>query len=79
MIFGGVYPNNYFENDHYKALKEVNDEMIKNFKEDVIDFLSCLDDGSGKWKEGTYEDAGHPNTKGHEEMFKAINFKIFDI
>jgi lysophospholipase L1-like esterase len=75
IMLGGVYPNNEFDKNHYKALKEVNEIMKKRAL--TFDFLSLVDDGKGHWKTGMYEDSGHPNTFGHETMFKAIDLKLF--
>jgi len=35
------------------------------------------DDGFGHWKEGSYMDAGHPNSEGHKLMFSGINLQLF--
>eukprot|EP01080_Neovahlkampfia_damariscottae_P001398 gene1398-12018_t len=51
VIFGGVYPNNFFEKKHYESLKRINEKM-KSFDEDVIDFLTTTDNGNGQWKNG---------------------------
>ena len=32
-----------------------------------------MDDGKGHWKEGTFADAGHPNSNGHKLMFESID------
>jgi lysophospholipase L1-like esterase len=75
IMFGGVYPNNEFDKNHYKALKEVNEILKKRGV--TFDFLSLVDNGKGHWKSGMYEDSGHPNTLGHETMFEAIDLKLF--
>ena len=38
--------------------------------ERVADFLSALDDGSGRWRDGESTDLAHPNDRGHCEMLK---------
>ena len=44
----------------------------------VLDFLSATDNGRGHWKKGIYQDAMHPNEKGHRLMFEAIDLTLFD-
>jgi hypothetical protein len=37
-----------------------------------INFLGSVDDGTGRWEDGLWNDRGHPNSLGHGEMFYAI-------
>jgi lysophospholipase L1-like esterase len=43
-----------------------------------LDFFSALHRGSGGWPKGTFADDVHPNAKGHELMFRAIDLALFD-
>ena len=81
VVLGGVYPNQKYTEKEYKLLKETHSELQtwkRKFGVDVLDFLTNLDDGTGKWKEGLYSDFIHPNDIGHELFFKNIDLSIFD-
>jgi len=59
-----VYPNNYYQAHHYEYLRRMDEEM-HTWGVPVLDFLPAVDDGKGRWKEGLYSDALHPNDVGH--------------
>ena len=45
----------------------------------IIDFLTPLDDGSGKWREGLWIDPAHPNSSGHRSMYRAVEDKLKEL
>ncbi len=77
-VLAGLYPNNNFNDEHYKILKETHNKML-GWGPPVLDWLYRLDDGNGRWKPGTFFDAGHPNTFGHKIMYEAIDLNVFNI
>ena len=80
VVLGGVYPNQKYQEKEYQLLKEVHEELQswkKKFGVEVLDFLSNVDDGSGKWKEGLYSDFIHPNDAGHELLYGNIDLSLF--
>jgi lysophospholipase L1-like esterase len=70
LVVGGLYPNNFYEGEHYAWIKLVTKEM-QSWKLPMLDFLSTTDDGSGCWKPGFAQDPFHPNNKGHAAMAQA--------
>jgi hypothetical protein len=46
-MLGGVYPCNFYTEEHYSYLKRM-DEDMKGWGVPVFDFLSALDDGQGQ-------------------------------
>jgi len=76
-VLGGVYPNNDYCPETYEMLKETNRTM-SSWGVPVLDWLSALDDGRGRWKPGTWHDHAHPNTEGHRLMFEAVDLSLFD-
>jgi lysophospholipase L1-like esterase len=81
VILGGVYPNQKYTEKQYELLKETHEEIQswkKKFGVPVLDFLTNLDDGSGKWKDGLMSDFIHPNDAGHEVLFRNIDLTLFE-
>lgn len=81
-VVGGVYPNNRYQPFHYEILKESNAALKTAYDGEgslYLDWLSAIDDGNGRFKEGIYHDAGHPNDRGYEMMANAVKKKVFEI
>lgn len=76
-IIGGCYPNNSYQESHYNYILKFN-EALGGWPVASLNFLSAVDDGAGRWAQGTDKDAGHPNKTGHAEMFTAIPLGLFD-
>ena len=70
-MLGGVYPNNRYRDFHYEILKET-DERIASWDIPVFRWLTALDDGAGRFREGLFHDAGHPNDFGYKVMYEQI-------
>ena len=71
VILGSVYPNSNYTTVHYAELRRAHEVMKRMDMAAFIDFLSVLDDGSGRWRPGEHADQGHPNSAGHAIMFEA--------
>mmetsp|Transcript_119167 Transcript_119167/g.282780 ORF Transcript_119167/g.282780 Transcript_119167/m.282780 type:complete len:470 (-) Transcript_119167:36-1445(-) len=76
-ILGGVYPNNDYDLETYAMLQETARTMA-TWDVPIFDWLSALDDGRGRWKEGLFFDHAHPNSEGQLRMFERIDLSLFD-
>lgn len=76
-ILGGVYPHGEYTWQHHSLLKDTRKRML-TWGVPVLDWLPVLNDGRGRWKKGISFDAAHPNTKGHQLMYEAINLSFFE-
>jgi Starch binding domain/GDSL-like Lipase/Acylhydrolase family/Putative papain-like cysteine peptidase (DUF1796) len=77
-ILGSVYPHNDYCAEHYLLLRDTHNRML-NSNVMVLDWLSAVDDGQGRWREGTSFDPSHPNLIGHQLMHQAIDLNFFEI
>ena len=85
VIVGSVYPQNNYNAMHYGVLKGVFNRALVRLpqlgiayqKVVVADFLTTLDDGNGRWKDGIFRDAGHPNDAGHSLMLASLNQSFY--
>ncbi|MEB3355669.1 MAG: DUF1796 family putative cysteine peptidase [Synechococcales bacterium] len=77
-ILGGVYPHGNYSPDHYAILQETHQRLLA-WDVPVLDWLARLADGQGRWRTGLSFDAAHPNTRGHQLMYEAINLSLFQL
>lgn len=77
-VLGGVYPNDHFVPETYRMLLETAHTM-STWGLPVLNWLSAVDDGQGRWKTGTSFDHAHPNNEGHRLMFESIDLSIFSL
>lgn len=77
-ILGGVYPHNDYNPEHHWLLQETHQRMLK-WDVPILDWLAAVDNGQGRWKQGTSFDPAHPNTIGHNLMYEAIDLSLFQI
>jgi lysophospholipase L1-like esterase len=77
-ILGGVYPHGDYSSEHAWLLKETHDRMM-NWGVPILNWLAAVENGQGRWKEGTSFDPAHPNTVGHHLMYQAIDLSLFAI
>jgi lysophospholipase L1-like esterase len=75
-ILSGTYPNNHYSEREYSYCRRFNDELNR-WGVAGVDFMSAVDNGSGKWMSGYFSDALHPNALGHEAMFNEIPLDMF--
>lgn len=71
------YPNQFYNTNHYHYIKRMN-LLLNSWDLPSINILGPVDDGTGKWVDGYWNDNAHPNPAGHEEMFYAIVPSLFD-
>lgn len=77
-ILAGVYPHNHYSSEHQRLLWDSHQRML-SWGLPVLDWLTALDDGQGRWKAGISFDPAHPNTIGHRLMYHAIDLDLFKI
>ena len=77
-ILGGVYPHGDFSPEHDWLLKDTHNRML-SWDVPILDWLAAVDNGHGRWQEGTSFDPSHPNTIGHRLMYEAIDISLFQI
>ncbi|MFH0946638.1 MAG: SGNH/GDSL hydrolase family protein [Planctomycetota bacterium] len=76
-VVGLCYPYDGYDATDYAALKQVN-LAIEGFDVATINLLGALDDGTGQFVEGYTYDEGHPDNRGHDEMFLSIVPSLFE-
>lgn len=88
-VLAAVYPHGLYTALKYGYVKRMN-LLMATWGVPVINLLGAIDDGNGRWADGTTfvnrsssnstatEDPAHPNVVGHEEMFLAIPPTLFD-
>lgn len=87
-VVASVYPHGLYTSLKYGYVKRMN-LLMGTWGVPAINLLGSIDDGSGRWADGTAfvnrigngtetEDPAHPNIVGHEEMFLAIPPSLFD-
>jgi lysophospholipase L1-like esterase len=81
---GGLVPvvaNCYTRNDYtpedYAYIKQMN-LLLHAWAVPSINTLGAVDDGAGHWAPGYWDDALHPNDRGHAELAHAIVPSLFD-
>lgn len=70
-IVSSTYPNSLYGPSEYAYCQRFN-EQLNQWGVAGIDFMSSLDDGTGKWLPRFLWDPLHPNADGHEAMFQSI-------
>jgi len=76
-VVGLCYSNNDYSNTQYEYLKRMN-LLISSWDVPCINLLGAIDDGSGHFPERYTFDTGHPDDRGHEELFYAFVPDLFD-
>jgi hypothetical protein len=71
------YTRNDFRAIDYNYTKQMN-LMIHTWDVASVNVLGAVDDGSGRWSGGYWNDSWHPNTAGHLEFFHAFVPSLFD-
>lgn len=70
-VIVNCYANNNFGATHYEATQRMN-RFINTWPYPSVNVLGTVDDLTGKWVAGYWNDALHPNIAGHREMSYAI-------
>ena len=77
VVVTGNYANNGYNADHYGWIKQINLD-IQQWDVPSVNLMGAIDDGTGKWAAGFFDDALHPNDAGHAEMAYAMVPSLFD-
>lgn len=77
-VLGDVYPHDAYVSRLQRQLLQDTHRMLLNTSVPLLRWLPALDDGQGRWQRDHMEDAGHPNSLGHQVMFEAIDLSMFD-
>ncbi|CAL1126809.1 unnamed protein product, partial [Cladocopium goreaui] len=77
-VLGDVYPHDAYTSRLQQKLLQDTHRMLLNTSVPLLRWLPALDDGQGRWHRDHMEDAGHPNSLGHQVMFEAIDLSMFD-
>ena len=76
-----VVTNSYTRNDYtaedYAFIRQMN-LLLHAWAVPTVNLLGAIDDGSGHWAAGYYDDALHPNDRGHAELAHAWVPSLFD-
>lgn len=72
-----VYPNGFYDAGDYGYVKRMN-LLMNSWDVPSVNFLGAIDDGTGKWVDGYWNDSAHPNPTGYREMYAAIVPSLFD-
>jgi lysophospholipase L1-like esterase len=76
-VLTNCYTRNDFTEKDYGYVKDVN-LWINSLDVPSINLLGAVDNGSGKWAPGYWNDPAHPNDAGHQEMAYTIVPSLFD-
>ena len=71
------YTRNSFSGVEYEYTRRMN-LLINTWDVPSANFLGAIDDGTGKWVDGFWSDALHPNAAGHDEMTMTIVPSVFE-
>lgn len=76
-----VVTNSYTRNDYtaadYAFIQQMN-LLIHSWDVPSINLLGAIDNGAGRWTDGYWDDALHPNDAGHREMAYTLVPSLFD-
>ncbi|MFD1873674.1 GDSL-type esterase/lipase family protein [Hymenobacter bucti] len=76
-----VVTNSYTRNDYtaedYAFIQQMN-LLLHSWAVPTVNLLGAVDDGHGRWAAGYFDDALHPNDRGHAELFHAWVPSLFD-
>jgi len=76
-VAGLCYSNNEYNETHYRYIRRMN-LLIQGFDIACINLLGAIDDGQGHFPEAYTFDPGHPDDRGHEELFLSFVPTLFD-
>jgi len=71
------YARNDFTAVEYEYTRRMN-LLINTWDVPSVNFLGAVDDGTGKWADGFWNDALHPTAAGHAELLTTFVPSLFD-
>ncbi|NML66342.1 SGNH/GDSL hydrolase family protein [Hymenobacter sp. RP-2-7] len=76
-VITNCYTRNDFTPEDYAFTKQMN-LLLHAWTVPTVNLLGAVDDGQGHWAPGYWDDALHPNDRGHAELARAIVPSLFD-
>ncbi|GAB3637244.1 hypothetical protein GCM10027422_28340 [Hymenobacter arcticus] len=76
-VVANCYTRNDYTPEDYGFIKEMN-LLLHAWAVPSINLLGAVDDGTGHWAAGYWDDALHPNDRGHAELTHALVPSLFD-
>jgi lysophospholipase L1-like esterase len=76
-VVANCYTRNDYTPEDYDFIKEMN-LLLHAWAVPSINLLGAVDDGAGHWAPGYWDDALHPNDRGHAELAHTLVPSLFD-
>jgi lysophospholipase L1-like esterase len=76
-VVANCYTRNDYTPDDYAFIRQMN-LLLHAWAVPTINLLGAVDDGAGHWAPGYWDDALHPNDRGHAELAHALVPSLFD-
>jgi lysophospholipase L1-like esterase len=76
-VVANCYTRNDYTSEDYAYIRQMN-LLLHAWAVPSINTLGAVDDGAGHWAPGYWDDALHPNDRGHAELAHAIVPSLFD-
>jgi lysophospholipase L1-like esterase len=76
-VVANCYTRNDYTPEDYAYIRQMN-LLLHAWAVPTINTLGAVDDGAGHWAPGYWDDALHPNDRGHAELAHAIVPSLFD-
>jgi lysophospholipase L1-like esterase len=76
-VVANCYTRNDYTPEDYAFIRQMN-LLLHAWAVPTINTLGAVDDGTGHWAPGYWDDALHPNNRGHAELAHAIVPSLFD-
>ena len=76
-VVANCYTRNDYTPEDYTYIKQMN-LLLHAWAVPSINLLGAVDDGAGHWAPGYWDDALHPNDRGHAELAHALVPSLFD-
>ena len=76
-VVANCYTRNDYTPEDYGFIKEMN-LLLHAWAVPTVNLLGAVDDGQGHWAAGYFDDALHPNDRGHAELAHAWVPSLFD-
>jgi lysophospholipase L1-like esterase len=76
-VVANCYTRNDYTPEDYVFIKQMN-LVLHGWAVPTINLLGAVDDGTGHWAAGYWNDALHPNDAGHAELAHAMVPSLFD-
>ena len=76
-VVANCYTRNDYTPEDYAFIKQMN-LLLHGWAVPSVNLLGAVDDGAGHWAPGYWDDALHPNDRGHAELAHALVPSLFD-